>query len=306
MPCYYPLEGWRSKSPGINGKRAITFNPSEGYTDLPMEVPCGQCIGCRLEKSRQWALRCVHEASLHEDNCFLTLTYNDENLPENNSLNLRDFQLFMKRLRKQYGSGIRFFHCGEYGEKNGRPHYHAILFNFDFPDKELHSVRSGNRLYTSVALDNLWNKGFASIGNVTFESAAYVARYCLKKIVGKDASQYYERFNPETGEIVEIAREYATMSRRPGIGHGWYKKFGGETYRDDFVVHDGVKMKPPKAYDRFMEDENPDRYAKIRGRRVREAAKHADNNTPERLRVREKVQKRRLQLLPRNLDDASS
>lgn len=302
MTCYYPLDGWRSKVPGVNGKRAITFNPSEGYGDLPMQVPCGQCIGCRLEKSRQWALRCMHEASLHEDNCFLTLTYNDENLPANNSLNLRDFQLFMKRLRKAYGSNIRFFHCGEYGEKNGRPHYHAIIFNFDFPDKVLYSVRDGNRLFTSVALDNLWRRGFCSIGTVTFESAAYVARYCLKKVVGKDSDKFYERIDPSTGEVVQVAKEYATMSRRPGIGQGWYEKFRGETYRDDFVIRDGVKMRPPKAYDKYLESDDPVLHRKIVGARKRQAAKHADNNTPERLRVRETVQKRRAQLLPRSLD----
>lgn len=306
MACYYPLDGWRSKVPGVNGKRAITFNPSEGYTDLPLQVPCGQCVGCRLEKSRQWALRCMHEASLHEDNCFLTLTYNDENLPQYNSLQLRDFQLFMKRLRKQYGSGIRFFHCGEYGEKNGRPHYHAIVFNFDFPDKELLTVRNDHRLYRSDALDSLWGLGFCSIGDVTFDSAAYVARYCLKKMVGKGSDQYYERVDPETGEVVLIAKEYATMSRRPGIGHGWYERYRDETYPSDFVVRDGVKMRPPKAYDRRLEAEDPRLFNRVRGARVRQAAKHADNNTPARLKVREKVQKARLQMLPRRLDDDGS
>lgn len=303
MPCYFPLDGFRAKAPGPSGKRAITFNPSEGYVDRPISVPCGQCIGCRLEKSRQWALRCMHEAQMHEDNCFLTLTYDDKNLPAHNSLELRDFQLFMKRLRKQYGSGIRFFHCGEYGEKNGRPHYHAIIFNFDFPDKVLFSVRNGNRLYTSVALSALWPLGHSSIGAVTFESAAYVARYCLKKIVGKDSDRYYERVDPTTGEVVLIAKEYATMSRRPGIGHGWYERFKSEVYPSDFVIRDGVKMKPPKAYDRYFEAEDERGYNRVRGRRVRSAAKHADNNTKDRLKVRETVQRKRAERLIRSLDE---
>lgn len=305
MVCYYPLLGFRAKNPGPSGKRAIVFNPAHGYEDLPLEVPCGQCIGCRLEKSRQWALRCMHEASLHRDNCFLTLTYSDENLPDHNSLELRHFQLFMKRLRKAYGKGIRFFHCGEYGDKNGRPHYHAIIFNFDFADKKLWSVRDGNRLYTSEILSNLWPAGFSTIGDVTFESAAYVARYCMKKVTGEDAAKWYERVDPETGEVVKIAAEYATMSRRPGIGQGWYKKWKADVYPHDYVVRDGVKMKPPKAYDKYLEAEDEREYWRVRARRNAAAEKHAENNTRERLRVREEVQYKRAQRLKRGVDDVT-
>ena len=303
MVCYYPLTGFRAKERGPSGKRAIVFDPTNAYRDRPIELPCGQCIGCRLEKSRQWALRCMHEASLHDDNCFLTLTYSDENLPNNNSLELRHFQLFMKRLRKIYGSGIRYFHCGEYGEKNGRPHYHAILFNHDFDDKVLFSVRDGNNLYISENLSNLWPFGFCTIGDVTFESAAYVARYCLKKVVGQDADEYYTRINEATGELVKIKAEYATMSRRPGIGHEWYKKWKSDVYPSDFIVRDGVKMKPPKAYDKYLEAEDPAEHRRISNRRVLKAKQHAENNTSRRLRVREEVQLRRSELLKRSLED---
>lgn len=247
----------------------------------------------------------MHEASLHEDNCFLTLTYNDENLPDNNSLELRAFQLFIKRLRKRFGPNIRFFHCGEYGELSGRPHYHAILFNFDFPDKVLYSCRDNNRLYSSSICSELWPFGFNTIGDVTFESAAYVARYVLKKQVGKDAASYYERVNPETGEVVKIAAEYATMSRRPGIGRGWYERFKTDAYPSDFVVHDGVKMRPPKVYDRYLEAEDERKWRDIRRLRVMNAAKHADNNTRERLKVRETVQRKKAERLKRGLDSDS-
>ena len=116
MPCYSPIKGYRSKVLSPNGKRTIVFKPNLGFVDLPVLVPCGQCCGCRLERSRQWAIRCTHEASLHENNCFITLTFNDDNLPSDKSLDVRHFQLFMKRLRKQFGSNIRYYHCGEYGE----------------------------------------------------------------------------------------------------------------------------------------------------------------------------------------------
>lgn len=146
MPCYYPLDGWRSKKPNQNGRFPVVFTADEAQIDMPMKIPCGNCIGCRLERSRQWAIRCLHESSLYDDNCFITLTYNEENLPYGESLNKRDFQLFMKKLRKAIApKKIRFFACGEYGTNQdltnldtlGRPHFHAIIFNHDFADKTL-------------------------------------------------------------------------------------------------------------------------------------------------------------------------
>ena len=132
VACFHPLKAWRSHYVNpANGKRGITFSISKAYTDLPISIPCGQCIGCRLHKSRMWAVRCAHEMQMHEDNCFITLTYNAEHLPAPETLLLRDFQLFMKTLRNKNGAGIRFFHCGEYGDKLARPHYHALLFGHD-------------------------------------------------------------------------------------------------------------------------------------------------------------------------------
>ena len=156
MPCYRPLVGYRSVKIGPTGKRPVVFKARDAFFDHQVKVRCGQCIGCRLEKARQWALRCSHEASLHENNCFVTLTYSDKNLPKYNSLELRDFQKFMKRLRKHFDGGIRFFHCGEYGDKNGRPHYHAILFGIDFDDREIYKVSdAGYRWYTSKTLESI-------------------------------------------------------------------------------------------------------------------------------------------------------
>lgn len=271
--------------------------------DLPVTVPCGQCVGCRLERSRQWAIRCLHEASLHPRNSFITLTFNNDNLPRDRSLDVRHFQLFMKRLRKRFGDGIRFFHCGEYGEKFGRPHYHACLFNFDFEDKKLWKVVRGNKLYTSESLQELWPYGFSTIGEVTFQSAAYVARYIMKKITGDDADEHYSRACPLTGEVWRIRPEYVTMSRRPGIGKGWLEKYQSDVYPRDFVVVNGKKMKPPKYYDAQFEIDQPAVMRKIKKRRVKGAALHTDNNTPDRLQVREAVQKARLKKLIRGIDE---
>ena len=143
MPCFHPLTGYLARDANASGKRSIVFDPKLALgVDVKRQVPCGRCIGCRLERSRQWAMRCVHEASLYKNNCFITLTFNDYYLPKDGSLHVEHFQKFMKRLRKRFGSGVRYFQCGEYGELLRRPHYHACLFNFDFPDRVLWSIRN--------------------------------------------------------------------------------------------------------------------------------------------------------------------
>ncbi len=283
------------------GKRAVVFNVRRGYADRPISIPCGQCIGCRLERSRQWAIRCVHESSLYEENCFLTLTYDDDHLPMNRSLDIRDFQKFMKRLRKTHGAGIRFFHCGEYGENFGRPHYHACVFNFDFGDKQPWKTTQENSLHTSEELQRLWPFGFSSVGAVTFQSAAYVARYITKKITGPGSVAHYE-YVSDDGEVFDRSPEYTTMSRRPGIGKGWLDQYRTDIYPGDFVVLNNVKMKPPKFYDRQLEVEYPTDYARLRSARIIDGKKHADNNTKDRRAVREKVQESRLEMLRRPLE----
>lgn len=304
MPCYHPLKGYRGRTVNPDtGKRPVVFSPRDGFTDLTVTFPCGQCIGCRLERSRQWAIRCVHEASLYSSNAFITLTYNNDSLPSLNSLDLSAFQKFMKRLRKRFGEGIRFFHCGEYGEKFQRPHYHACLFNFDFADKQLWSTRNGNRLYTSEALSELWPFGFSTIGDVNFETAAYVARYITKKINGARSHSHYQVVDPSSGEILGRRKpEYITMSRRPGIGREWFEKYSSDIYPDDFVILNGKKMKPPKFYDRTFELENPDEFSRVLARRKADAKNRAENTTPERLEVREKVQELKLKTLVRSYE----
>jgi hypothetical protein len=304
MPCYCPLQGYRSKEINVEtGKRPIVFNARDGYLDMPVDVPCGQCVGCRLERSRQWAIRCVHEASLYDRNCFITLTFAPEHLPKDNSLDVRHFQLFMKRLRKKFGDGVRFYHCGEYGENYGRPHYHALLFNCDFDDKVPFKEINGNMLYVSKTLSDLWPYGHSSIGEVTFDSAAYVARYVMKKVTGDAAAEHYSFIDPETGEVLQKKPEYTTMSRRPGIGRGWYDKYHKEVYPHDSVIMNGHQIKPPKFYDRQLEQIHNKEYVRIKRERVKKAKKYVDNNTSSRLRTRMRLQELRLKLLPRSLPE---
>jgi hypothetical protein len=311
MACYHPITAWRSKNLTKSGKRGIVFSANEAQDAREsLEIPCGQCIGCRLERSRQWAVRCVHEASLYQDNCFITLTFDDESLlarPNPYSLDVRDFQLFMKKLRKKYGSKIRYFHCGEYGDQTSRPHYHACLFNFRPPDLvHIRNNSSGDPLYSSESLARIWGNGHVWIGELTFESAAYVARYVLKKVngkqqqqIGENGAKHYEWIHPETGELLERKPEYTTMSRRPGIAADWFKKYSSDLYPKDFVTMRGVKQRPAKFYDRKFEEMKPLEFEKIKSKREELTYERVMNNTPERLGVRETIQKLRAKKLVR-------
>ena len=298
MPCYHPIKAYRSKALTVNGKRSLVFNQKDSTGDV-LEIPCGQCIGCRLERSRQWAVRISNEASLYDQNCFITLTYAPEYLPEGGSLVLEHFQKFLKRLRKKYGKSIRFFHCGEYGEQLGRPHYHACILNFDFPDKyHYRTTARGDRIFRSPSLEQLWPFGNSEIGTVTFESAAYVARYCTKKVTGSLAENHYSRLDAETGEIIQLKPEYVTMSRRPGIGAPWLEKFSRDVYNHDLMVSRGHVMRPPRFYDNRFEILDADRFASVQRSRLEKQiddfktgnlSKKLRDNTHERRIVKERV-----------------
>ncbi|UOF82976.1 replication associated protein [Microviridae sp.] len=308
MPCYRPLRGYRAPFPNAKGKYPLfSIRPRDSELPAPggaaaVDIPCGRCSGCLLERSRVWAVRCVHEASLYENNCFVTLTYSDGFLPSDRSLSKRHFQLFMKRMRKAYGSKIRFFACGEYGETWKRPHYHACIFNFDFPDKVLWKVRDGVPLYTSVALSGLWPYGFSSVGAVTFESAAYTARYVMKKVFGSDAKEHYSVMDPTTGEFFQLEPEFVLMSRRPGIGRDWYEKYRSDVFPSDLLVTRGVKMKPPRYYDNLYESDNPVGSYLIRIRRQYQAEQGSQDATMSRLKVRQQVVDAKICQLKRGLD----
>jgi len=339
MVCYYPITAYRVGS--VQGGFTTLHNPviASKKGGVPFKHPCGQCIGCRYDKAKEWAVRCVHEASLYEHNAFITLTMNDEYLLSRpNPWSLQrgkgsEYELFMKRLRKKFGNGIRFYMCGEYGEncftcfKNerycncdkyiktiGRPHYHAILFNIEIFDKIPYKQINGNWLYTSDSLQSVWSDpvtkmplGFVSVGDVTHDSAGYVARYTTKKITGKGADKvnpdtglkHYERFDPRTGEIHVLEPEYNNMSRKGGIGKGWLDKYSAEVLINDNVIAKNYPVPVPRYYDKILEEIYPHRLEENKNIRIDKAMKHMDNNTQDRLIVREAIFKRKVKQLPR-------
>ena len=298
MPCYHPISAYQCTDGSIVFSELRRHDISRS-----LNLPCGQCIGCRLERSRQWAIRCMHEAQMHEENSFITLTYDDDHIPSDRSLHYRDFQLFIKRLRKRYlGRRIRFYMAGEYGENFGRPHWHACIFGLGFDDKKLWKRSpSGLNLYRSENLELLWPFGYSSIGDVTFESAAYVARYIMKKVTGKNADKHYTEIDPDTGVITDRRPEFNKMSLKPGIGYEWYKKYTSDVYPNDYVVIRGKKVKPPKYYDKNYKIDNPYEFDEILYKREINGKLNSEDNTFERLKVKEIVQQAKLQKLKRTL-----
>jgi hypothetical protein len=242
----------------------------------------------------------VHEASLYDVNSFVTLTYDQEHMPDGGTLVKKDHQDFMKRLRSRFPvRKIRYFLCGEYGSELSRPHYHALLFNLEFPDQEYWCESNGNKVYRSPELEELWPFGYSWIGTVTWESAAYVARYCMKKVNGDRAWERYCRdVDVETGECKVLEPEYVAMSRRPGIGREWYSAYKRDC-RKGFVSHEGKVFPLPKYYDGIMEVENVELALDLKRRRREAAAKNAVS--PKRLQTLRRVKELQTNRLKRSI-----
>ena len=302
MPCYKPLTAWRTTENTSTGKKKIAFVKSP-QTTTRLTLPCNQCIGCKLDRSLVWATRCVHEAQLHQQNSFITLTYAPEHLPWDGSLSKSHFQKFIKRLRKHlYPQTIRYFMAGEYGEKFSRPHYHACLFGVDFPDKDPIRECEGIILYNSPTLDDIWGKGYTTLGDVTFETAAYTARYITKKITGDQANQHYQTTCAHTGNLITLEPEYTAMSLKPGIGADWLEKYETDVYPSDFIIHRGKKIKVPRYYDKIMELRGED-LETIKKLRKKNAARFKEDTTPERLAVREHLKLLKFKQLSRSYEN---
>lgn len=347
MPCYHPIEAWiHTRAKTDKGKNLLIFqyHPRNCKTTKPdLMLNCGRCIGCRLAKSREWAVRAVHESELYWENCWLTLTFNDQYLHTlDNPYTLESgpksvMTKFLKRLRKKYGSGIRYLYCGEYGETcffcnkserscscgnyhpwRGRPHYHICLFNHDFPDKRFWKSINGCNHYNSEQLDALWSDpatglcmGHATISDLTPDSAAYTARYSLKKITGDKALEddpvthlkHYQRLSP-SGEIIDLHPEFIRMSsgckslNTGGIGKGWLDQFSKEVLDNDAVRFKDMQIKPPAYYDKKTQLLDPCTYDENKENRL-DRAKNSVDNTPQRLATREFITLQRVNNLPR-------
>jgi len=306
MQCFYPLSAWQKHSGDIHFYPKGSEGKSVRDPDYRRELtlPCGQCIGCRVQRSSDWATRCMHEASLHDENSFITLTYSDECLPVQGQLVYSHFQDFMKRLRYHVDTPLRFYMCGEYGDNFDRPHYHAILFGFGFlSDRVLLKRTAAGSLYSSSFLDSVWGLGMCSVGDVTFDSAAYVSRYVVKKVNGKAADDHYTRVDAITGEIYQKVPEFSRMSlQNGGIGAGWLEKYSSDvTNTGAVMIYDSARA-VPRYYGKLLEDRNDfsrDLLDVTRFSRVRSV--EPNDNSYERMRVKEEVLKAKVRSKVRNL-----
>lgn len=283
---------------GTHDRIALHFHAFSAF-----DVPCGQCLQCRLSQSRNWAVRCQHELQMHpEGGIFLTLTYAPEHYPENLSLDKTAVPRFIADLRRQIGKKIKYYHCGEYGDKLGRAHYHVLIFGWKPPRDTIRQVRGGTfPLFTSTLIECLWGKGHCPFGELTFESAAYTARYATKKITGRKADSHYRRAHPDTGEIFQVIPEYATMSNRGGIGRSWLEKHFKEVYPADSVLVNGHLVQPPRFYDKIAILKDPEMFKEVKLNRLQKYANKAILSVDQLADLRRATQSR-FDLLMRNIE----
>lgn len=298
MPCYHPIELWKYLH-GPNRGEVTLKRPWRASQDWDGHnhffVPCGKCVGCRLKRSREWAVRIMHERRYHDEACFITLTYDPEHLPPDGSLQKKDLQDFWKRLRSKVGK-LRYFACGEYGTNLGRPHYHAAVFGWTPPDVVACGFGgNGDRIYSSAFLDLVWTHGKTVVGELSFASAAYVARYVTKKVYGDDAESHYDGKVPE----------FLVMSRRPGIGETFVSDYGRQLLDNDFVVIDNQQFILPRYYDKKIALQDERKFASIHAERVRKALA-VPRDSPARMAQRELYRTLKSKLLERGFENGTN
>jgi hypothetical protein len=259
MPCYEPVPALLRVD--RDGRRRLVFSSvgvGQGIT-----LPCGYCLGCRLERARQWAVRIMHESKMHSENSFITLTYDEKHLPAGGTLSVEDCQLFLKRLRDRISPvRIKFFLCGEYGESMGRPHYHAIVFGYGFPDRKLYSRSKDVSTWTSLLLSETWGLGSTRLGSVSWDSALYVANYATKKVRTNKAAEE-QRLAGRKPEFLLMSRGGRSKGS-VGIGGTWLEKFHTDVFPSDQCIVRGRAVRPPLYYYRWLEARNPSAAARVR------------------------------------------
>lgn len=303
MACFHPMTAFRQEGGGISFRETKHSLGS-------ILLPCGQCVGCRMKRAGEWSIRLFHEFRMSDQvACFATWTYDDAHLPADGGLDYSHMQACFRSMRRA-GLELRHYTCGEYGSKPdhpfmnifgdlslGRPHYHAIIFKQDFrSDRKLHSRSgAGCDVFTSERFSSFWDHGFCVLSDVSPQSIAYVSKHNFKKISGRDAPEYYSRVDALTGEFVYVKPEFSRMSLKPGIGAGWLERFGeSDVFPHDNVVVDGRVLPVPKYYQKRFKELHPLQAEWQEYERFLVSQKHADDQTPERLAVREYCAERKI------------
>lgn len=311
MACFSPQRGYQSYEPNANGKRPLLFGPDAVLKGSAIEVACGQCIGCRLDRKRDSGTRIALEAKLHARSCFATFTYSDDHLPRPPSLDKRIAQRLQKSIRKKLeregARRVRFVSVGEYGELSWRPHYHFVVFGWFPRDAVLKPGGSPDRpAYTSKWLSSVWPYGWCEVCPVTDAVADYIGGYVVKKLTGERAAAHYRWVDPDTGEVHQLEPEFRLQSNRPGIGAGAMERWESDFYPSDQVVGSGgqVRGRPPKYFDRLLERKRPELLAELKAKRKAYALEPRQqwNSSRVRREVRAEVARARLKLRRKPLD----
>lgn len=265
MACEKPQRAWQRGASGRLRFKKPEAGDSIGYIEL--QVPCGMCILCREEYARQTAVRITHEGQMHAQSAFITLTYADKHLPQHNSLNYDDIHRFWKRERQRLWREkkikLRHYTVGEYGDKTTRPHYHACVFGYGYLENRI-IIRDAPLLWTTAELEKAWGLGMVSVGALDFTTASYTASYITKKLRSK---QQYVRVDEATGELIPLEQPRAFMS--DNLGKTWWDQFGRYLETNDWVIINGLKQKPPKAYDKWLLKKDEEKGRKIKEERKR-------------------------------------
>ena len=277
MTCYSPLVRAVTEGGEVHFFHKAEDNEPRGAYVKMQTVPCNGCIGCRMRKQLDWTLRGLHELQTSDYKAaFVTLTYDDEHLPKDGCISKDHLQKFLKRLRRHMDIQnidvqIRYFACGEYGEMSDRPHYHLIIYGYDFPDKQVYkqSVK-GHKYYNSPLIAKAWKYGYNVVAEVTMETIAYTAKYVMKKITGEQADSHYARgaVDETTGEVQMLTPEFQLASRNPALGRAWFEKYKTDVFPSDEIVHEGRTFPVPAYYLRILEKINPAEYAEIKEQRT--------------------------------------
>lgn len=316
MPCFKLRDGWFDVSSGERQGRPLMRFPvgEDPYDWERVDLKCRNCIGCRGDRARDVSLRASHEAMMVSASCFLTLTYDRGHLPiitstlsaegqrqalerpatvmpYGGSLRRRDVELFMKRLRdylhRHYGVRVRGYLVGEYGERSSRPHYHALLWGFDFGHDRVPAGKSqgGHPMWSSKLLDELWTHGFCRINEMGQEVAQYAAKYALKSLGAK-----HELRRLVDGRIVEVEPPFDSLPHGKALGLPWLERFWTDVFpRGVVVLRGGVQLPAPLAYMKACKERDPATFERIADERRREAAKRLADAMPARLAAREGV-----------------
>lgn len=299
--CTSPKKAWLPKKPDKDGKKPLLFKPPNHTKIFDYEIietPCNHCIACEKLRALRTAvqLACELKTTLG-DSLFLTLTYNDENLPSDFSVNKNHLQNFLKKLRHwriktDHIGNFRYLSQNEYGGKFSRPHVHIAGFNLTIPDLRSVQSKGAYQAFDSEIINQLWGKGDVHIIRLCFENCLYIANHHIdEKVDNKGKVHETPIIHPVTKRLIKTRKpEFSTRSSRPGIGKDFFKKYFSDIYPGDFMINKGQEMPVPKYFDALLKKHDLQLFEEIKKKR----SDKVEKKTPQQNRYQAKFNKAKL------------